>query len=313
MVNVFIAHSGSDRDRVLKIADYLEQKETENGIALPYADYEGRHANVLVLKNTNNKWKKEARKLIGQAQVVLFVQGEKSAASENIRWEIETAIAMNKIVMVYQLDKYEFPSWMIKKDSFTGRDKPVSQVYPLQRIKERIDRFDLGEYNIFSQDGREQQNMDAYKNELFEQYKLYQQTSETLVERRQSVNSFYISVNAALVTFLGAIAGFVAMPTKLVVLIAISMAGFIIDVSWLKILDAYGALNASKMKVINLIEKQLPLKLYDVEWEIMSDKMNSKKYVSFTDSEKRIPIIFNILYAAVIIGSSCLCAFYWWF
>ena len=34
----------------------------------------------------------------------------------------------------------------------------------------------------------------------------------------------------------------------------------------------------------------------------MSDKLNNKKYVSFTDSEKRIPRIFSLVYGVIIIG-----------
>ena len=56
------------------------------------------------------------------------------------------------------------------------------------------------------------------------------------------------------------------------------------------------------MKVIKLLEEQLPVMLYDAEWRIMSDKLNNKKYVSFTDSEKRIPKLFLCLYALILTG-----------
>lgn len=308
MVNIFIAHSGCDKEQAFKIRNYFEQRETISGEALPASEFENRHANVLVLQGTNTNWKREAKKLISKAQIVLFVQGATSASSDNIKWEIETAVKMNKIVMVHQLDSYDFPEWLKKVDPFTGREVKASKVYTLEQIKNRIDSFDMGMYNIFSKDidTMLEKERSETKKQLFDQYKMYQQTSETLVARRQSVNSFYISVNAALVTFLGAVAGFVNMPTKLIVLSAVAIAGFIIDISWLKILDAYGTLNSSKMKVINLIEQQLPLKLYDAEWEIMSDKLNSKKYVSFTDSEKRIPKIFSVLYILVTLGSAAI-------
>ena len=55
-------------------------------------------------------------------------------------------------------------------------------------------------------------------------------------------------------------------------------------------------------KVIKLLEEQLPVMLYDAEWRIMSDKLNNKKYVSFTDSEKRIPKLFLCLYALILTG-----------
>lgn len=66
-------------------------------------------------------------------------------------------------------------------------------------------------------------------------------------------------------------------------------------------MNAYGILNGSKMKVISIIEHNLPVRLYDAEWDVMSDKLNSKKYVSFTDSEKKTPKAFIALYILLII------------
>ncbi len=79
------------------------------------------------------------------------------------------------------------------------------------------------------------------------------------------------------------------------------ITGIILDISWIGILEAYGTLNAAKMKVIHLLEEQLPVALYDVEWRVMSDKLNNRKYVSFTDREKRIPIIFAFVYCSIIV------------
>lgn len=42
-------------------------------------------------------------------------------------------------------------------------------------------------------------------------------------------------------------------------------------------------------------------KVYDSEWTIMSDKLNSKKYISFTDSEKRVPKLFIMFYALLML------------
>lgn len=55
------------------------------------------------------------------------------------------------------------------------------------------------------------------------------------------------------------------------------------------------------MKIISRIEKQLPLSLFDAEWAALSDKLNKKKYVSFTESEQIIPRLFGLLYLLVII------------
>ena len=70
-----------------------------------------------------------------------------------------------------------------------------------------------------------------------------------------------------------------------------------------ELLASYGDLNSSKMKIISYIERQLPASLYDAEWAALSDKLNKRKYVSFTNSEKKVPLLFIIVYACVSICS----------
>ena len=55
------------------------------------------------------------------------------------------------------------------------------------------------------------------------------------------------------------------------------------------------------MKIISSIEKQLPLSLFDAEWAALSDKLNKKKYVSFTESEQVVPRLFGMVYFLVMI------------
>lgn len=62
-MKIFVVHSGSDRDAVLtQVVDMLEKLECR--------------AKVLVLENGGVFWKKEAKKMIKQAQMVLFVVGK---------------------------------------------------------------------------------------------------------------------------------------------------------------------------------------------------------------------------------------------
>ena len=58
------------------------------------------------------------------------------------------------------------------------------------------------------------------------------------------------------------------------------------------------------MKVIAAIEKQLPFDIYDIEWKVQTDKLGKQKYVSFTNIEKCIPLIFTILYTIVFIATT---------
>ena len=55
------------------------------------------------------------------------------------------------------------------------------------------------------------------------------------------------------------------------------------------------------MKIISNIEKQLPLSLFDAEWAALSDKLNKKKYISFTESEQVIPRLFGVVYFFIMV------------
>ena len=305
MVNIFIVHSGKDYDYVKETVEPsllgIDEDLDENSVMIG-------NANILTMKSgTNYNWKKEARKVLKIAQVVLVVVGEDScdpSKKKTMGWEILRANKYHKQIMILNPKNLKLPDFLYTTDHFTGQRRLVADQMTLEQIKERIDNYANGYYDIFSKkySRMDDEEKGAHKNEILDQYKMFQKSSEDLVARRQSVNSFYISVNSALVALVGVVMGVVEMPAKLYVIAFMCITGIILDISWVNILDSYGTLNAAKMKVIRLLEEQLPIELYDAEWRIMSDKLNNKKYVSFTNSEKRIPRIFSIVYIVIIIA-----------
>ncbi|MDO4413601.1 MAG: hypothetical protein Q4C20_00845 [Erysipelotrichaceae bacterium] len=247
-------------------------------------------------------------KVIKMAQMVLVVIGSDSCdqkKKKTMGWEVQQALKYNKQLMVINLGDYAMPEYLTAVDRFTKQKRPVAEQQDLTEVKKRIDNYAKGYYNIFSDKYKTMQSDErkSHSGELLDQYKLFQKTSEDLVARRQTVNSFYISVNGAMVTLVGVVMGLVEMPAKIYVLVFMCIVGIILDMSWISILESYGMLNSAKMKVIRLLEEQLPVLLYDSEWKVMSDKLNNRKYVSFTDSEKRIPKIFAFIYSTVLIIS----------
>ena len=55
------------------------------------------------------------------------------------------------------------------------------------------------------------------------------------------------------------------------------------------------------MKIIGILENQLPLSMYDAEWNVLDDRMSKKRYKSFTQSESAIPKYFMVMYG--LLGS----------
>ncbi len=284
-MNIFVSHSGKDYDIVSAKLAELRRKNY--------------NLNALALENGNFLWKVEAGNKIKKSQMVVLFVGEKTHESKYIAWELKTAIKYNKPIYTIKLNpKYEIHPVLVREDSFSKKQITYSKDITEQQLSDIISKYDAGDYNIFNE---MPENVD--KSILLEQYKVFLQTSEDLVSRRQNVNNFYISLNSALIAIFSASLAFeFQLIYKLIIGLLFSLIGMILSVSWIRTLIAYGNLNSSKMKIISSIEKQLPVSLYDSEWAALSDKLNKKKYVSFTDNEKRIPKIFIAIYAVVLIA-----------
>lgn len=291
-MNIFIIHSGEDLELIRKKKNELCAKCTQ--------------AKVLLLEYRRPFWKREAKRLMRQAQMILYLVGRHSAKSRNIDWELKKALQYGKGIVCCKLDPvYSINTILQARDPFTH--EPVllaEEVESMDRVADIVMNYEQGRYiNIFNANDREE---DLTQAELFEQYKLFTETSEALVNRRQNVNSFYITANTALITIAAtafSLNGDVL--SKLLITLVLTVPGILLNHSWKKILVAYGTTNSSKMKIISLIEKRLAASLYDAEWQVMSNKYSKTPYISFTDGEKSLPVIFICLYVSVDV----ICAF----
>lgn len=133
---------------------------------------------------------------------------------------------------------------------------------------------------------------------LLEQYKIFVQSSESLMVRRQTINSFYITANTVLVALFAAVVALKDVSHLLIIWsgLALSTIGIVITRAWKTILLSYGKLNSSKIKVISAIEKRLPVSLYDLEWSVMSNDTSNGGYKPFTKSEATTAATFFWLY-----------------
>lgn len=281
-MKIFVIHSGKDESQIKSILkDQLEKK-----IVNP---------ELLLLNNIPIFWKHDAKIKIRQANLVLFFVGETSSKSKNIDWEIKTAIKYAKEMYIVKLkDEYELNTSLKVKSEFSGKECKYGIEVSLPEFIEKVNKASNSDYGLFNSD-----NLDL--STLFEQYKIFLQTSESVVERRQNVNNFYISVNSAIVAVFGAIGSFGFDGNwKYYLGIAVPIVGIILCYSWMRIIKAYGSLNSSKMKIINILERKLPASLYEAEWKVQTDRLNLKPYISFTESEIRIPKIFICIYLIII-------------
>ena len=281
-MDIFVIHSRKNSDKVDEYVSRLQQKIY--GL------------NAVVLKENHLFWKKQAEDKIKKSQLVLFVVGEKSHESPYIGWEIAKAKKLGKPVFAIKIS----PECELHEELFDSLNhgETYDDEVTVDQLCDIIAKHNSKNYSVLNQKPEE-----IDKELLLEQYKIFLQTSEDLVARRQSVNNFYISINSVLMTLFGAL--FVAQNVKMTCLLGIffSIVGIILSVSWKNLIVSYGNLNGSKMAIISHIEKFLPASLYDAEWEALSDRLNKRKYVSFTDSETIIPRIFIVFYIGLIILS----------
>lgn len=127
---------------------------------------------------------------------------------------------------------------------------------------------------------------------LFEQYKLYVEMTDRISERRGHTNTFFISLTTALLAATGT---FIAITfdnrqnqhqwVLFLVAALVSMGGIAICRIWRQLLDHYQKLNKAKFTVINFMERKLPAKGFEAEWEILS----RMKYTGLSEIEKKIP------------------------
>lgn len=142
-----------------------------------------------------------------------------------------------------------------------------------------------------------------WQSRLLEQYKLLVQTSEALVARRQTVNTFFLSINTFLLSATGILAT-QRLSARLggLSLVALGMAGFVLCFAWRRLVISYRQLNAGKFEVIHLIEKHLPASIFHAEWEALGSGKDKTKYYPFTRTEGCIPWLFGAVYAFALIG-----------
>ena len=130
-------------------------------------------------------------------------------------------------------------------------------------------------------------------NIMFEQYKLYVDMSDKISSRRLTANTFFLTLNSAILAF----------QSLITLSLIIALAGIALGYMWYRLIQSYSQLNEAKFKVIHEIEKKLPYKLFDAEWEALGRGQNSKIYLSFTSIEKNIPIVFILLHLVILIQS----------
>lgn len=147
----------------------------------------------------------------------------------------------------------------------------------------------------------EQECGEHYLSYCIEIYKLYVASADGVSTRRQAANSFFLTLNTAILAFLGYVKPSFWQPIGRLTVLA-TLAGIVLCYTWYRLILSYKGLNSGKFKVIHMIEAKLPIAPYDAEWKAIGSGIDAKKYKPFTHVELWIPWVFMAIYLVGVIS-----------
>jgi hypothetical protein len=132
---------------------------------------------------------------------------------------------------------------------------------------------------------------------LLEQYKLYVEMADRISQRRATANSYFLSVNSAILAF----AGYLTSKDSTNNLWLLALAGIALCVLWHSIITSHRDLNSAKWEIVQEIEKRLPISPYAAEWAKVERGKNPKLYRPLSHVERGVPWIFLALHLLMLI------------
>ena len=132
-------------------------------------------------------------------------------------------------------------------------------------------------------------------------YKLHAELADRVSQRREGANRLFVTLLTGLLVFGAALlrlgSGEVGATA---VLVFFSVAGMLLSVAWFIVIRSYRQLNTGKFAALHELEKQLPYRFFEREWELLGEGRD-RRYWKLTVVEKILPVIFGILFLGVLV------------
>ena len=136
---------------------------------------------------------------------------------------------------------------------------------------------------------------EKWHTHLLDQYKMYVEMADRISQRRTTANNYFLSVNAAILGFIG----YLTTKESPDFLWLLAVAGIALCFLWFSIIISYKNLNTAKWLVVHEIEKRLPMSPYDAEWDAVERGKNPRLYRPMSHIESVVPWVFIILHVVV--------------
>lgn len=239
------------------------------------------------------EWKVEAEKIISECDAFICVIGADSHSSEPIAWEVSIAAKQNKYIIAIQLSELNPVPAAIYKCG--------AEVLPWNpdKVPARLSSL-LVEQALFPKVANGGTTLDP--SIIWNQYNLAVQTWENLINRRQTVNTLYMSVCGGVLASMGALVSVADKVGAQAVAsggCVFSLLGILVCLNWKKTLKSYGALSTAKSQIVSGLEQRMPARLFDAEWRILE----ARKYISTTQADGETATILTVLFSAIFVVS----------
>jgi hypothetical protein len=147
---------------------------------------------------------------------------------------------------------------------------------------------------------------------LFELYKIMVASSEALVARRQGVNTFFLTINGALLTAIGLVlSNGDNQRLQAAGMLCLTATGALLCGAWTSLIRSFGQLNTGKFAVIGRIEKIFPGSIFDAEWKALGEGKDPTIYRPFTKREVWTPKTLLLVYGVATLLELAV-VFRWW-
>jgi len=262
--NVFVIHPFNDQKEVMDCTDQICEKF--------------KNFNIIILKNETDDWVDKAKEMIKGSELVLLFLPNSNKCTDNMKIERRIAEENNKKTIVIK-----------------NEDRPKCPAM-LKNSLESSAEENLGVGALSDED----------KDLLERQYRMLVDSAEALMNRRQTTGDRYATICCAILTIIGSLVVLNSLTSGITVMVAIilSVVGIFISWSWFKFIESCGKINKSKYRIIQILEKKLPAKIFYAEWEDMINPIGGG-YTSYSKAEKNTPKIMMCLF----LGVSLLCVF----
>lgn len=227
-------------------------------------------------EHTEN-WRNLVETKMQESDFILFIIGDDTFSSDQIKWEYAKAKSLNKQIVGFKL-----PS--ASKESIL-----FCQGFQVFDNAKHCFKFLLKTY-------------DDDRKLKVEQYKIMVSSTEKVTESRMKVNNLFFTITSSILSVgfvLGKTFGFTIAAT--IAMIILTSLSLLVSYFWERLINSYGKLNTGKFKVIDKIEKQLRTNMFEDEWKILTEEI---KYEQNTRTETKIIQYFRTFIIVIAVGEA---------